>query len=99
MELLAASEIPAAPVLIVMAIGVLVAMFGHASKMKNLVVIGLLMLFMATAAMLVGGYIAYNADEADPREERDPGGFSSPSFGQVCLHSGRGSCGSSLYAE
>ena len=50
----------------------MVTVLGHAAKMKNLIVIGLLMLFMATAAMVVGGYIAYNAEESDPREERDP---------------------------
>ena len=69
---LAATEIPAAPVLIFMGLGVLIAMAGHASKQRGLIVTGLVMLFMATAAMVVGGYLAYNAEEDDPREQRDP---------------------------
>jgi disulfide bond formation protein DsbB len=70
---LAATDIPAAPVLIVMAIGVLVAMFGHASKSRTLVVCGLMMLFLATAAMVVGAYVAYETDSTqDPRPKNDP---------------------------
>ncbi len=69
---LAASDIAAAPVLIFMGIGVLLAIVGHASKARSLVIAGLIILFMATAAMVVGGYIAYNDDPGDPREERNP---------------------------
>ena len=63
----AATEIPVAPVVIFMACGVLVAMFGHAAKSPGTVVVGLLILFMATAAMFVGGFIAYQNEESDPR--------------------------------
>ena len=50
---LAADTIPAAPVLIFMAIGVIVATVGHASKSRPLIIAGLTILFMATAAMVV----------------------------------------------
>jgi Na+/serine symporter len=69
---LAASDLPVAPVLILMALGVVIATFGHAAKMQNLVVLGLAMLFLATAAMVVGAYVAYERGETDTREERDP---------------------------
>ena len=64
---LAASDIPAAPVVIFMACGVLVAIFGHAAKSRTLVATGLLMLFVATGAMFVGAYAAFEGDERDPR--------------------------------
>ena len=64
---LAETTIPAAPVVIVMAVGVLIAMFGHAAKSRATVAAGLMMLFMATAAMFVGAYVAYQGDERDPR--------------------------------
>ena len=69
---LAAETIPAAPVLIFMAVGVIVATVGHASKSRSVVIAGLTILFMATAAMVVGAYIAYERGETDVREERDP---------------------------
>jgi uncharacterized protein YqgC (DUF456 family) len=72
---LAATEIPAAPVLIFMALGVLIAIFGHASKSRTLIVTGIMILFMATAAMVAGAYVAYqNEGEGteDPRPKRDP---------------------------
>ena len=75
--LLAASDIPAAPVLIFMAIGVIIATVGHAAKSRGTVIAGLFMLFLATAAMLVGGFVAYQSDDPDPREEKPP---SQPSF-------------------
>ena len=70
--LLAAETIPAAPVLIFMGLGVLIAIFGHASKSRTLVVAGIVILFMATFAMVVGAYVAYERGETDIREERDP---------------------------
>ncbi len=70
-------QIPAAPVLIFMAIGVLLALVGHASKSRGTTVAGLFILFMATAAMLVGGFFAYQQEETDPRDEKPP---SQPSF-------------------
>ncbi len=73
MSLAAAAEtIPAAPVLIFMAFGVILALLGHMSKSRGLVVTGLAIIFMATAAMVVGAYVAYEGGETDPREQRDP---------------------------
>ena len=73
MPLAAAAEtIPAAPVLIFMAIGVILALLGHMSRARWLVVTGLTILFMATAAMVVGAYVAFESGETDPREQRDP---------------------------
>ncbi|HEX8204842.1 MAG TPA: hypothetical protein VF587_02160 [Solirubrobacteraceae bacterium] len=71
--LLAASDIPAAPVLVIMGIGVVLAAFGHAAKSRTLIVTGLMMLFLATAAMVVGAYVAYESDPTeDPRPRNDP---------------------------
>ena len=69
MSLLAATEIPAAPVVVFMALGVLVALVGHASKSRSLILTGLMMLFLATGAMFVGAYAAFQEGEADPRPE------------------------------
>jgi hypothetical protein len=69
---LAATEVPAAPIVIFMALGVVLALVGHMSRSRTLVVAGLTILFMATAAMVVGAYVAYEGGETDPREERDP---------------------------
>lgn len=72
MLLAATDTLPAAPVLIFMAFGVLLALVGHASKSRGLVVTGLAILFMATAALVVGAYVAYEGGETDPREQSDP---------------------------
>ena len=69
MVLAATETLPAAPVLIFMAFGVLLAIGGHLYGSKGTVAAGLSILFLATAAMMVGGYIAYQGDETDPREE------------------------------
>lgn len=64
---LAVSEISPAPVVAVMAFGVLVAIVGHLIKARYVVGTGLAILFLATGAMLVGGYAAFNDDPSDPR--------------------------------
>jgi hypothetical protein len=64
---LAASNIPAAPVLGLMGIGVIVAIIGHAIRSRGTVATGLTILFLATAGMVIGGFAAYNTDENDPR--------------------------------
>jgi hypothetical protein len=68
---LAASTIPAAPVVIFMALGVLIALLGHANKSHNMVLTGLMVLFIATAAMFVAAYAAFENDEVDPRSPCD----------------------------
>lgn len=72
MVLAATETIPAAPVVIFMALGVLLAIGGHLYGSKGVVAAGISILFLATAAMVVGGYIAYNGEEVDPRPEENP---------------------------
>jgi hypothetical protein len=68
---LAASDIPAAPILGLMAIGVLIAIVGHVVRSKSTVATGLAILFLATAGMVVGGFAAFNQDSSDPRKSPD----------------------------
>lgn len=69
----AASDIPAAPVIGVMAMGVVIAIVGHASKSYKVVGVGLAILFIATALMFVIGFAAYHQDpNSDPRPQKDP---------------------------
>lgn len=70
--MLAVSEISAAPVLAVMAFGVLVTLVGHVLKVRYVIATGLAILFFATAAMMYGAYSAYEDDPSDPREQADP---------------------------
>jgi len=69
---LAASDIPAAPVVGLMAMGVVVAVVGHATRDRRVQAVGIGLLFLATALMVVLGYVAYRGDEVDPRELKDP---------------------------
>lgn len=68
---LAAFEISASLVLVLMVAGIAVAILGHLSGARGLVATGLAILFLATAAMVVGGFVAYQDDPADPRDQRD----------------------------
>ena len=65
--MLAATDIPAAPVLAVMGLGVLVALAGHIVRSRGTVAIGLALVFLATAGMIVGGFTAFHDDPSDPR--------------------------------
>jgi hypothetical protein len=65
--MLAASDIPAAPVLAVMGLGVLVALAGHIVRSRGTVALGLILVFLATAGMIVGGFAAFQDDPHDPR--------------------------------
>ena len=69
--LVAALDVPAAPVVALMGFGVLMAMVGHGAKSPALVATGLAVLFLATAAMFVGGLGAYRGEERDERPERE----------------------------
>lgn len=71
--LILAAQIPAAPIVGVMTLGVVVALVGHISKSYRLVAVGLAVLFLATAAMVVGAYVSYQGDENDPRPSKPPG--------------------------
>jgi hypothetical protein len=76
--LIAATEtIPAAPIVVLMGIAVLLTIGGHLYGARSIVAAGLAILFLATAAMVVGGYIAYQGDETDPRPAERP---ESPDF-------------------
>jgi hypothetical protein len=68
----AASDLPAAPVLAVMAFGIVIAIGGHLYGSRAVVATGIAILFVATAAMVVGGYVAYQGDDPDPRPAEEP---------------------------
>jgi len=69
---IAAGEIPAAPVVGVMAFGLVMALVGHIAKSSALVGLGIAVLFLATAAMVLLAYLEFSAGESfDPRP-RDP---------------------------
>jgi hypothetical protein len=70
--LLAAAELPAAPVVGAMTFGVVVALVGHITRDQKVVAVGLGVLFLATAAMVVLGYAAWEGGEVDPRDRPDP---------------------------
>jgi hypothetical protein len=75
---LAASSIPAAPVVALMAFGVVVAIVGHATKLRWLVITGLALLFLATAGLFAGAFVDYHDNpNSDPRQERD---YKEPAF-------------------
>jgi hypothetical protein len=69
---LAADSVPAAPVLGLMAFGLVIAVVGHAGKSNRVVAIGLFLLFLATALMILGAFAAFQGDEVDPRKPDDP---------------------------
>ncbi len=61
------SAVPAAPVLALMGVGVLLAIAGSLVRSTTVQATGLAILFLATAAMVVGAFLAYQGDERDPR--------------------------------
>ena len=71
-DLLLAADITAGPVVLLMALGVIVAIIGHLFGSRAVVAIGLAILFLATMAMMVGGFLAFQGDEVDPRDQKDP---------------------------
>jgi hypothetical protein len=70
---LAASAVPAGPVAALVALGAVVALGGHLAGSRRTVVAGLAILFVASALMIVGGYLAYCDDPGDPRPCAQPG--------------------------
>lgn len=68
----AASQVPVTPIVALMGFGVVVAILGHITRLRWLIVTGLAILFLATAGMLVGGYVSYHDGDADPRPRGDP---------------------------
>ena len=65
--LAASSSVPAAPVVGLMTLGVVMAVMGHMAKNPRVVGLGIAMLFLATALMMVGAFFAFQGDEVDPR--------------------------------
>jgi hypothetical protein len=66
--LLVLADIPAAPVLGVITFALVITLMGHINRNYRTVGIGIAILFLATAAMIVGAYVSYTgADGADPR--------------------------------
>lgn len=61
------ASIPAAPVVGLMAFGVVVALFGHIGKNYKVVGIGIGAVFLATALMIGLGFAAYQDNSRDPR--------------------------------
>jgi hypothetical protein len=69
-----ASDLSATPVALLIGFGVVVGIVGHLAGSRRTVVVGIAILFIATALLLVGGYIAYQDDAVDPRPCDAPGG-------------------------
>jgi hypothetical protein len=72
--IIGASELSATPVALLIGLGVVVGLVGHLAGSRRTVVVGIAILFVATALLLVGGYIAYQDDAVDPRPCDAPGG-------------------------
>jgi hypothetical protein len=72
--LLGASDLSATPVALLIGFGVLVALIGHLAGSRRTVVVGIVILFVATALLMVGGYLAFQDDPSDPRPCDAPGG-------------------------
>ena len=66
------TEIPAAPILALMAFGVFVAIGGHLYGSKSVVATGIAILFLATAGMVIGGFAAFQNEETDVRPRENP---------------------------
>jgi hypothetical protein len=64
---LLAVQIPANAVVMLMALGVVIAIVGHLAGSRGVVAMGILVLFGATMAMMVGGFFAFQDDPRDPR--------------------------------
>ena len=71
--LLAATDIPAAPVIALMAFAVVITIGGHLYGSRSTVATGIIILFLATAGMVVGGYLAYTGGDEDIRDEKPAG--------------------------
>jgi hypothetical protein len=61
------SDLSAKPVALLIGFGVLVGIVGHLAGSRRTVVVGIAILFVATALLMVGGYLAFEDDPGDPR--------------------------------
>ncbi len=76
--MVAAAQLPALPIVALMGFGAIVAIAGHATRTRYIVVLGLVLVFLATTAMVVGGLVAYqqggaNTDPRPSRPAQEPG--------------------------
>ncbi len=71
---LGASDLSATPVALLIGLGVLIGVVGHLAGSRRTVVVGIAVLFIATALLMVGGYLAFQDDPVDPRPCDAPGG-------------------------
>ncbi len=69
--LAAAADLSAAPVAVLIVLGVLVGIGGHLAGSRRVAAAGIAILFVATALMLLGAYAAYEGDADDPRPRCD----------------------------
>ena len=65
--ILGASDLSATPVALLIGAGAIVALVGHLAGSRRTVVAGLAILFVATALLLVAGYLAFDDGVTDPR--------------------------------
>ena len=72
--MIGASDLSATPVALLIGFGVLVGIIGHLAGSRRTVVVGIALLFIATALLMVGGYLAFQDDPGDPRPCDAPGG-------------------------
>jgi hypothetical protein len=72
--LLGASDLSATPVALLIGFGAFIGIVGHLAGSRRTVAVGIAILFIATALLLVGGYLAFQDDPGDPRPCDAPGG-------------------------
>ena len=72
--LLGASGPSATPVALLIGFGVVIAIVGHLAGSRRTVVVGLAVLFVATALLIAGAYSSFSGDDLDPRPCDAPGG-------------------------
>ena len=72
--ILGASGPSATPVALLIGFGVLVGIVGHLAGSRRTVVVGIAIVFVATALLIVGAYVSYSDDAVDPRQCDAPAG-------------------------
>ena len=70
---LAVSDIPAAPVLGLMVLGVVMALAGHIARDRRVVGVGIGAIFLATLLMVVFAFAAFQSDDTMSNRACPPG--------------------------
>jgi hypothetical protein len=73
-SVLGASGPSATPVALLIGLGVVVGIAGHLAGSRKTVVVGLAILFVATALLITGAYMSFSDSGVDPRPCDAPGG-------------------------